>query len=231
MNFFIDNVPRVQPFTLPHLRYMAFGIVAVILFFVYIETIRAKEDQFYHFLKWVNTITVGIFYTWSFIFTDSFLETGLPLHVCRIASVVSLYYFWSYDERVYPMLFYLGAFALVAIGYPANVHPLYTHIIGYTSQFTHVLILVVWLYVVFIKKYRPTWKDFNVTASIFLVSLIAIWGFNYVIGEGHYFYILNANRPFINAWPDWGWIVFTYGITIVVMIIKTFSVQRLSSDD
>lgn len=231
MQFFIDDVPRVQPFTLPHLGYIAFGVIAAILFFVYLKEIKANQSKFESLLKWTNTITVFIFYTWSLVFTDSFLETGLPLHVCRIASVVSLYYFWTRNERVLPMLFYLGAFGVVAIAYPANVHPLYTHIIGYVSQFTHVLIVVTWLYVVFVKHYRPTWKDFQVNAALWLVALIGIWGLNYMVGEGEYFYILTANRPFFNTWPDIGWIGFTYSVALVVILLKTITVGRLDIDE
>lgn len=231
MSFFIDNVPRVQPFTLPHLGYIAFGVIASVLFFIYLDTIKANEAKFHALLKWVNTITVLVFYTWSILFTDSFLETGLPLHVCRIASIVSLYYFWTYDERVFPMLFYLGAFGVVAIAYPANVHPLYTHIIGYTAQFTHVLIVVTWLYVVFVKHYRPTWNDFRFTAALWLVALFAIWGFNYLVGEGEYFYIINTNRPFFNTWPDLGWIGFTYSVALLVIGIKTVTVSRFKIDE
>ena len=231
MEFFIDNVPRVQPFTLPHLGYIAFGVIATLLFFVYLKPIRANQGKFESLLKWINTITVFVFYTWSVIFTDSFLETGLPLHVCRIASVVSLYYFWSHDERVIPMMFYLGAFGVVAIAYPSNVHPLYTHLIGYVSQFTHVLIVVTWLYVVFVKHYRPTWKDFQVTAVFWAISLLAIWGFNYLVGQGEYFYIQERTRPFFKTWHDLGWIGFTYGIALVVIFIKTLAVSKLKIDE
>ena len=222
MSFFIDNVPRVQPFTLPHFGYMAFFVIATILFFMYKNKIEKNPNPLFNVLKWINTVTVILFYTWSILFTDSFILTGLPLHVCRIVSIVGLYYYWTSDERVEALLFYTGAFGLVAVMYPANVHPLYTHLIGYVSQVTHVLIIVTWYYVVFIKKFRPSLKDFSQIAAFFLAVLLLVWPFNYLIGGGEYFYI-SVNRPFFLDWPDLYWIIFTYGLTLLVMTIKFIS--------
>jgi len=226
MSFLIDNVPRVIPFTVPHLGYIAFFLVATILFFMNLKKIKNRPDPLFNVLKWINTITVIVFYTWSLLFTDSFILTGLPLHVCRIVSIVGLYYYWTKDKRVEALLFYTGAFGLVAVMYPANVHPLYTHLIGYVSQVTHVLIIVTWYYVVFIRGFRPTRKDFTQTALFFLVVLLLVWPFNYMIGGGEYFYIRQA-RPFFLDWPDIAWILFTYGLTLFVMSIKYLSLASV----
>lgn len=219
MSFLIDNVPRVQPFTLPHFGYIAFFVISTFLFFMYKSQIEKNPDPLFNVLKWINTITVFVFYTWSILFTDSFLISGLPLQVCRIVSIVGLYYYWTKDERVEAFLFYSGAFGLVAVMYPANVHPLYTHLIGYVSQVTHVLIIVTWYYVVFIKKFRPSIKDFSQIAVFFLAVLLLVWPFNYLIGGGEYFYI-RVKRPFFLDWPDLYWIFFTYTITLLVMTMK-----------
>lgn len=222
MEFFIDDVPRVQLFGIEHFFYIGFAVLAVVWFISHQTTIKKNQISYHRLFLWITLVTTIVFYTWSLIFTGFALTNGLPLHACRISTLVSLYFYFTKDSRVIPFLFYSGFFALFAILYPSNVHPLYTHLVGYTAQITHIMILMNWLYIVLILGYRPTIKDMNQTALVFIAMLLLIWPFNYLVGGGEYFYIISeVNRPFLKELPDILFLSIMFGLFYIVMMIKT----------
>lgn len=222
MDFFINDVPRVQLFSIEHFFYIGFAVVAVVWYLTHQKNIQQHQARYHRLFLWITLVTTVVFYTWSLIFTGFGLTNGLPLHACRISTLVSIYFYVTKDSRVIPFLFYSGFFALFAIFYPSNVHPLYTHLVGYTSQITHIMILINWLYLVVTLGYRPTIKDMNQTAIVFIVMLLLIWPFNYLVGGGEYFYIISeVNRPFLKDWPDLLFLSVMFGLFYIVMMIKT----------
>lgn len=222
MNFFIDDVVRTQPFGLEHLGYVTLALLACWWFIRSQQHIKQHQATYHRWFLAIFGGTTIVFYLWSFVFTGFGLTNGLPLHACRISTLLSLYYYLSNDRRVMPYLFYFGIFAVVAIAYPSNVHPLYTHLVGYTSQITHIMLLLTWLYIVLIEGYRPTIKEFKTVAIHFTYLLLFVWGFNHLVGGGEYFYILSSvNRPFLKTLPEGVWVLANIAIMVLVMTIKT----------
>jgi len=189
------------------------------------------DDQaFYHnLLLWLTLVPTVVFYLWSLVFTGFGLPNGLPLHACRISTLLSLYYYFSKDQRVIPYLYYFGIFSVIAIAYPSNVHPLYTHLVGYTSQITHIMLLINWLYLVLIIGYRPSIKDFKQVAMHFSLLLLLIWPFNHLVGGGEYFYILSeVNRPFLKDLPEIIWVSGMIALMLLAMSLKTLPFLKMN---
>jgi hypothetical integral membrane protein (TIGR02206 family) len=228
MTFFIDDVARTQPFSPEHFMYITLAIIACGWFIRQRQTIKVNQAFYHNLLMWLTLVPTVVFYLWSLVFTGFGLPNGLPLHACRISTLLSLYYYFSKDQRVIPYLYYFGIFSVIAIAYPSNVHPLYTHLVGYTSQITHIMLLINWLYLVLIIGYRPSTKDFKQVAMHFSLLLLLIWPFNHLVGGGEYFYILSeVNRPFLKDLPEIVWVSGMIALMLLAMSLKTLPFLKM----
>ncbi len=114
MTFFIDDVVRTQPFSPSHFVYITLAIVACGWFIRQRQTIKANQAFYHKLLLWLTLVPTVVFYLWSLVFTGFGLPNGLPLHACRISTLLSLYYYFSKDQRVIPYLYYFGIYAYLA---------------------------------------------------------------------------------------------------------------------
>lgn len=227
---FWNDVPfteRVNLFDASHIVFMMTVILIVGLFVWKFEFVKRNWNIIRKIMIGVSIVQVIMLYSWSFIELGFSLEAGLPIHLCRMSTFLGLYFLITEDKRVFKALYYMSAFALVAIFYPTNVHPIYTHIIGWSYQISHVMILLVWIVGVFMYGYRPTYSVLNKAIVVFVLIELVVWRFNYWVGNGEYLYLrADVNRPFFKEWHDLLWISFTIVLAYLVMFLMTWGVQK-----
>ena len=136
------------------------------------------------------------------------------------------------NTKVFHALFYMSVFALVAIFYPVNVHPIYTHVIGYSYQVSHMLIVLVWIMGVFVFGYRPNVKSMNRVFLVFVGIVLIVWQFNYLVGDGEYLYLRgDVNRPFFKEMHDLIWIACVLVVSYLVMGLMTLPFVKRGEKD
>jgi hypothetical integral membrane protein (TIGR02206 family) len=213
---------RLQLFSTSHILFLLSVIFVVGLFVYKLDWVRDHWKQVRIVMLVISGIQFIVFYTWSFTELGFSLEAGLPIHLCRLSTILGLYFLMTEDRRVFHALYFMSAFAIVAIVYPSNVHPLYTHVVGYTFQISHIMILLVWIVGVFLYGYRPTYRILNTAILVFFFVELFVWRFNYWVGDGEYLYLRSdVNRPFLTSWPDLAWIAFTIGLSYLIMLGMT----------
>jgi hypothetical integral membrane protein (TIGR02206 family) len=226
---FWQDVPfneRVNLFDFSHIMYLITVVVVVAWFATHLDWIKTNWSMVRKVMIGVSLVQVAVLYSWSFLELGFSLEAGLPIHLCRMATFLGLYFLFTEDTRVFHALYYMSAFAIVAILYPVNVHPIYTHAIGWSYQISHLMILLVWIVGVYQYGYRPTYKVLNWAILWFFLITLVVWRFNYWVGDGEYLYLRSdVNRPFFKSWPDLLWIAFTIGLSYAVMWPMTWMFQ------
>lgn len=229
MNFWND-VPfenRVALFGLQHLMYVVSVVLIVVLFILFLDKVKSNLPFIRKIMIVISLIQITALYSWSFIELGFSLEAGLPIHLCRLGSFIGLYFLITEDTRVFHALYYMSAFALVAIFYPVNVHPIYTHIIGWSYQISHLMIVLVWIMGVCVYGYRPSFNVMNKAILVFLLVTLLVWQFNYFVGDGEYLYLRgDVNRPFFKEMNDLLWIGFTMVLSYIVMLFMTLPFVR-----
>lgn len=227
---FWQDVPfdeRVNLFDLSHIGYLFTVVLLVAWFATHLSWVKAHWTMVRRMMIGVSLVQVVVLYSWSAIELGFSLEAGLPIHLCRMATFLGLYFLFTEDTRVFHALYYMSAFAIVAIVYPVNVHPIYTHVIGWSYQVSHGMILLVWMVGVFQFGYRPTYRVLNRVVLWFFVITLIVWRFNYWVGDGEYLYLRSdVNRPFFKNWPDLMWIAFTMLLSYGVMWPMTYVWER-----
>ena len=223
----VDFSMRQVPFNGTHFLFILSVFIIVFLFVWKLEYIRNKSNVFRFVFLGLSLVQVFVLYLWSGLELGFSIEAGLPIHLCRISTLMGLYFLVTLDKRVFNALFYTSFFALVAIFYPVNVHPIYTHVIGYSYQVSHILIILVWIMGVFVYGYRPTYKVMNYAILWFSLIMLFIWRFNYWVGKGEYLYIRSdVNRPFFKEWHDLLWILALLVVSYIVMLGMTYVFNR-----
>ena len=228
MSFWKD-VPfenRVKLLDFSHIAFLVTVILIVTLFVLHLNKIKDHWRHLRIVLIGISSIQLIVLYSWYVLELGFSLEASLPIHLCRMSSFLGLYFLITEDKRVFHALYYMSAFALVAILYPVNVHPIYTHIIGWSFQISHIMILLVWIIGVYVYGYRPSYKILHWAIGWFLLIELVVWRFNYWVGDGEYLYLRSdVNRPFFQAWPDLLWIGFTIVLSYLVMLFMTWLLQ------
>lgn len=213
---------RLQLYSIEHIIFLVLTFLIVGLFVYKLDYIKAHWTTIRPVMIGIYGLQILVFYAWSFIELGMSLEAGLPIHLCRISILLGLAFLVTEDKRIFHALFYTSVFVLVAIFYPSNVHPLYTHIVGYTFQVGHIMIVLVWIVGVYLYGYRPTYRVLNKAIVVFFFIELFVWRFNYWVGDGEYLYLRSdVNRPFLQSWSDPLWIAFTIVLSYVIMFGMT----------
>ncbi len=125
---------------------------------------------------------LGVFLRGEFLLTES-----LPFYVCRLSSLVLLYYVLTKDKRVESFLFYWGATGLAGVIYPNG--PI-ENIANLTETFyiDHFLLAVMPFFLVVYQGYKPSAKDLFIIVGVMAAILLAFMPINNFLGSD-YFYL------------------------------------------
>ncbi|MDA1028436.1 MAG: TIGR02206 family membrane protein [Bacteroidetes bacterium] len=155
-------------------------------------------------------------------------DINLPLHLCSVMIWVSMYGLWFEDRRVYGLIYFLGiAGAIQAIITP-NANETFPHIRFISTMITHSLLVVGGFWVVFVEKYRPTFKSalnafLGLNAYAFVVYFI-----NKAVGS-NYLYVVDkpSVATVMDYFPEWPWYIpILEGILIVLMALMLLPFRR-----
>ena len=125
---------------------------------------------------------IGVMFRESFDFTEH-----LPFYICRLSSLILLYYVVSGNKKIESFLFYWGATGLAGVIYPNG--PI-ENIANLTETFyiDHFLLAMTPFFLVVYQGYRPVKKDLFIITGVMAFMLYAFIPINNWIGSD-YFYL------------------------------------------
>jgi len=175
-------------------------------------------------IKWVLIL---LFLVWEvewqawYVITDTWsLQKNLPLHMCSIMVWVSIYGLWTGKRFVYALMYFFGiAGAIQAIITPDAIYA-FPHLRFMNTLFSHSLLVISGLWVVFVEGYRPTLKDLWKCVAVVNVFAIPVYLLNISIGS-NYLYV--GGKPetasLMDYFPAWPWYFpILLGLLIVIML-------------
>lgn len=192
--------------------------------FTYQEYIQSHKKQILMvvtvLLVWSQLVRYG--YT---LIRDGFVLADYPpFFICRISSIVLLYYVITEDKRVESFLFYWGATGLAGIIYPNG--PI-DNIVNLTETFyiDHFLLGITPFFLVVYQGFRPSRKNLVQITVFMLIVLLMFIPINNLL-DTDYFYtkdqsifgVLFPNLPtqvFAVSTPNLPSIIFSFAHTIV----------------
>ncbi len=217
-NFVSPDAPFVKILGMEHLIYLFFCITVVILFAKNYKWVRKNEQVLRKvFLSVLVFQQVFFLYGWYAVFTPNFWSEGLPLQMCRIASLLTIVFLINKNKIALDVLCYFSIFALISLFYPLAVYN-FTHISGLSYMINHLITVLIPAFAAITCGFEPTRKTcFHAVIGFLIYFPIAIIA-NYLTG-GNYFY--QTNRPFLHSLSEVQFGALTIIVTVGGFIILT----------
>ncbi len=226
MNTFLDpSVPYIKLFGIEHLYYV---LIILSLF----SLVMLNRN---HLSQVKNQLRVGLFiltlfqqillYTWYAFMTGFDLAQALPLHLCRISTLLSLIYFITLNDTIMDIVFYFGLFAYGSFALPIAIHPI-THALGISYIINHSLTILLPFIAWYAFGWRPKKRNLLLVSILFIFYFIIAIAANFLF-EGNYFYLLK--RPFLQQMNVYIYYLVTVIFTLSVFIIAFKLISLVSS--
>lgn len=160
---------------------------------------------------------------WYPLVSGVFWSEGLPLQLCRVSSLLTIWYLVKKDNRILDVIFYFSIYALISLFYPLSVYN-FAHINGISYMINHLLTVLIPVFGAIAYGWRPGWRAFVRAAVAFTVYLPCAIIANRLTG-GNYFYLVN--RPFLHNLPAWIYTILAYVVTLVGFAVVTWLVEQI----
>ena len=162
---------------------------------------------------------------WS-VFTGSWnIQQHLPLHICSIASWLTIYVLLTRSYRVYEIIFFAGiaGSSQVLLTPEAGSYGL-PHFRAIQTLAAHGLIVIGMIYMTTVEGFRPTWSSVWKTMLVLNVYLLLVWGVNLLIGSNYMYTIRKPETAsLLDVMGPWPW----YLLTAEVLAVLLFSLLYL----
>lgn len=220
------DAPYVKIYSVEHVLYLLFCIGVVVLFIRKQRAIRENRERLSKvFLAVLLFQQVFLLYGWYALVSGVFWSEGLPLQLCRISSLLTVWYLIKKDNRILDVIFYFSIYALISLFYPMNVYH-FGHISGISYMINHLLTVLIPIFGAIAYQWQPSWKAFLRAACAFTAYLPCAILANSLTG-GNYFYL--TKRPFLNSLAPWIYNILAYVVTIGGFAVITWALKVLIS--
>jgi hypothetical integral membrane protein (TIGR02206 family) len=219
MYFFIDpNVRLIKLFGIEHLFYLSVMISAFLFIWINRKQLHRNQKNIRTTLIIVSIFQQILLYTYFAFMTNFDLSQALPLHLCRISTILGLLYLFTRKSFWMDLVFYFGLFSYASFLYPLSIQPPY-HALGLSFLLNHMLTLLLPFIAWNAFAWRPSKTSLKWVFLSFLIYLFLAALANKLFG-GNYFYL--AQRPFLNTLS-----VYMYYPLVVVVTLTGFYLAYL----
>ncbi len=210
-SFYSQDAPYVKVYSLAHILYLLICFAVVFLFVKNWRTVKSKRETLSKlFLGVLAFQQVFLLYGWYGLCTEVFWSEGLPLQLCRISSLLTIWFLMKKDNRVMDVIFYFSIYALISLFYPMNVYN-FAHISGISYMINHLITVLIPIFGAIAFGWKPTWCGLGRAVGAFTVYFPLAICANKLTG-GNYFYLVE--RPFLNSLSPWLYNALAYAVTI-----------------
>ncbi len=194
--FYARDAAYVVPYGTAHVVYLFVCFAVIFLFVSYRDKVVKHRDTVRKvFLGILLFQQIVLLYGWYAVFTGFDLSESLPLHICRIASLLTILLLWKKDMRYMDVIFYFSVFALGSLFYPKNVYH-FGHINGISYMINHLMTVLIPIFGAVAYGWRASWHGFRVASLAFVGAFAFVYWLNPILGS-NYFYLID--RPFFSG--------------------------------
>ncbi|UQZ86060.1 Integral membrane protein (intg_mem_TP0381) [Paenibacillus konkukensis] len=123
------------------------------------------------------------------------VKSTLPLELCSITLVLSVFMLWTRSRRLYSILFFAGICgALQAIATPSLGYP-FPHFRFFHFFIAHGAIIMASLYMTWIENCKPSWKSVGAAMLFLNLLMLGVGGVNRMLGSNYMFLMHKPDTP------------------------------------
>ncbi|MFX0537243.1 TIGR02206 family membrane protein [Ornithinimicrobium sp. Y1847] len=177
-----------------HAAYLALYLTLLVLLLTRKELIKRRKELVRRLAIVVVVVQQVAMYSYHLTHREG-LEQGLPLHVCRVTSLVGLVWLLTGADWAMQLVFHFGVFAYGSLAYPWGNAPV-THAMGWSFAVNHVVTLLLPVLAAVTEEWWPTREGLVTSIVAFLGYLAVTDRVNQATGA-NYFYL--RERPFLQG--------------------------------
>ncbi|ASN03871.1 YwaF family protein [Virgibacillus necropolis] len=206
-----EETDYITVFGVNHIIYLVIVIAALFALLLNRNRVKANPNKIGNVILIVLIIQQILLYSWYLIETGFNLSESLPLHICRISTLLGMYFLLTKNKKALEIMFYFGLYAYGSFLYPQRIYPVY-HVIGISFVVNHAVTILLPFYAYIAYNWRPRFSGVIRSYFIFLLYFVGVYFLNPVI-DGNYFYL--KYRPFFKEWPEE---VYIAGVLVVTFV-------------
>lgn len=181
------DAPFINAFSTAHILYLAAFFVILISMFIFRDFIQTNQVVIGRFLFVVSVLQQILLYSWYYFETKFDLKQALPLHICRLSTIMGLIYLVTGNQMVMQVLFYFGLYAYFSFFMPSRINKIY-HVSGLSYFLNHVITILIPFFAYFTTGWTPSIRGLAVAFIAFVIYWFIALLVNRVSG-GNYFYM------------------------------------------
>lgn len=213
MNTFLDPaVPYIKLFGFEHALNISIIVYLFVMIMVNRKNLKNHSTLIRVFLFSLTLFQQMLLYGWYAAMTGFDLTQALPLHLCRISTLLSLIYFITLNQKIMDIVFYFGLFAYGSFALPIAIHPL-THALGISYLTNHSLTLLLPFIAYYTWDWKPQKENLKLVTFLYIVYIGVAMAANIYL-DGNYFYLVD--RPFLKTSPEWIYLSITLFIPLIL---------------
>ncbi len=236
--FYAEGAPYVKAYSWPHLAYLSVCALLIFGIIYFRKQIAAKKETIGRVFLWISLFQqVVLLYGWNLFVANSFIEDGLPLHMCRVACIAGVIYLISKNNKIMDIMFSFGIFALVSLFYPSGVYH-FLHMEGISYMINHILTVLIVIFAAICYGWCPSWQGFKRSVVVFTVFMPLTMIANAIIPDSNYFYLTERPFAFLMPIPLYIYAPFIYFFVIgcfalihfiVIELVKRFAKEPVNA--
>lgn len=222
-HFFRHDVEPLVIGGADHRTYLAFYLTLLVLLLSARDLVRRRQELVRGVLVLVSLAQQVVMYGHHLARGDRWAD-ALPLHICRVCTLLGLVWLLTGQDGAMQLVFYLGLFAYGSLAYPYGIEPR-DHVMGWSFVVNHSLTLLLPVYAAVVAGWRPTLRGLGGSYLAFLGFLAVAERTNRRTG-GNYFYL--QDRPVLRTLSHRRYLAVTAAGT-AVLFGAGYAVSRLVS--
>ncbi|WP_028593391.1 TIGR02206 family membrane protein [Paenibacillus assamensis] len=221
-----------QAFSSAHLGALLLFAVSIILLYVcrfwLRDEKRSKRTRFTLIgLLILAEVSLNIWYVAGGVYDAA---DTLPLELCSISLYLCVFMLLFRSRFIFSIVYFTGiGGALQALLTPALGFP-FPHFRFLQFFLAHIVIILAVLYMVWVEKYRPTWKSVGLAMVFLNVLLVVVGSINYLTG-GNYMFL--ARKPetasLLDVLGPYPWYIISLEAVAFIMFIILYAPFGISA--
>lgn len=129
-------------------------------------------------------ISIHIWYVYYDIWD---ITVSLPLELCSLSQLLGIVMLLTRSRLLFHFMFFAGIIGAIQAMATPSIGYTFPHFRFVYFYIVHLGIVLSALYMVWIEKYRPTWKSIGITMLLLNIIAVIMIAVNYVLGANYMF--------------------------------------------
>lgn len=189
------DAPFINAFSLAHILYSLAFFVILFALFIFRDFIYTYQVAIGRVMFTISLLQQILLYSWYYFETKFDLKQALPLHICRISTIMGMIYLVTGNQMIMQVLFYFGLFAYFSFFMPSRINKIY-HISGLSYFLNHVITILIPYFAYFTTGWVPSFRGLILSLVAFVIYWLVALVVNRSI-DGNYFYMKYRPLPIL----------------------------------